>query len=313
MASHGGGQGGGPGFGHPGRDGRAYADHDGSSALGTRGFDGVAEGHASSTAEPEQQDEGLVTGSGWQFGPETGQAPEGGYSRQFQAEKKQLVPLPAGTNDGHPFTLEEGERMLRVRLDGDDLYAKQGAMVAYRGQIDFAQQGHGLGGHLRRAVTGDAPDLIRARGSGTVWLAEAGSHISIFNLAEDRLVINGRSLLALQSSLEYRTMKTSGGFGAMIAGGSFDTEVAGTGAVAVLCLGNPLVLPTDEPVCVDRDAAVAWTAGVTTRLVSTFKLGSLIGRSSSELAQVEYSDPGGHVVVQCGEPTAGGAADHCRH
>jgi uncharacterized protein (AIM24 family) len=148
------------------------------------------------------------------------------------------------------------------------------------------------------------------RGRGTVWFAESGRHISIFTLDNDSLTVNGRNLIALESGLRYKITTTSGGFGAMAAGGVFNTEVSGSGGVAVLCLGSPLVLPTDEPVCVDRDAAVAWTAGVRTRVVSSFKIGNLIGRSSGELAQIEYTGRDGFVVVQCGEIPAHGTEHH---
>ncbi|WP_018639909.1 AIM24 family protein [Parafrankia elaeagni] len=208
---------------------------------------------------------------------------------------------------GPPFALEPGDRMLRARLDGGEMYAKQGAMVAYRGKVDFAYKSPGVGGYLRRAVTGEGQDLMRVKGRGTVWFAESGSHISIFHLDDDRLTVNGRSLLALEAGVRYKITTTSGGLGAMIAGGVFNTEVSGTGGVGVLCLGSPLVLPTDEPVCVDRDAAVAWTAGVRTRVISSFKVGNLLGRTSGELAQIEYSGRGGFVVVQCGEVPARGA------
>lgn len=180
-------------------------------------------------------------------------------------------------------------------------------MVAYRGRVEFAYQGGGVGGFLRRAVTGEGQDLMRATGHGTVWFAESGHHITILTLDRDSLTTNGRSLLALESSLRYKATTTSGGIGAMVAGGLFNTEISGTGGVAVLCVGSPLVLSTDEPVCVDRDAAVAWTSGVRTRVVSTFRLGNLVGRRSGELAQVEFSGRGGFVVVQCGETPAVGS------
>jgi uncharacterized protein (AIM24 family) len=216
-----------------------------------------------------------------------------------------------GNWGGPSFALEEGDRMLRVRLDGGEMAAKQGSMVAYKGQVDFAYKSQGVGGMIRRAVTGEGQDLMKVRGRGIVWFAESGSHISIFNLDNDSLTVNGRNLLAIEQGVRYKITTTSGGVGAMIAGGLFNTELSGTGAVAVLCLGSPLVLPTDEPVCVDRDAAVAWTAGVRTRVVSSFKMGNLLGRSSGELAQIEYTGPGGFVVVQCGEtPAAGTQQSH---
>ncbi|ABD12177.1 hypothetical protein ThrDRAFT_02216 [Frankia casuarinae] len=228
----------------------------------------------------------------------------------MEAMSQPLATFAGGPAAGPPFALEEGDRMLRVRLDGGEMYAKQGSMVAYRGRVDFAYKGQGVGGFLRRAVTGEGQDLMRVAGHGTVWFAESGSHISVFTLDNDSLTVNGRSLLALESGIRYKVTTTSGGIGAMIAGGIFNTEVSGSGGVAVLCLGAPLVLSTDEPVCVDRDAAVAWTAGVRTRVVSSFKIGNLVGRSSGELAQIEYSGRGGFVVVQCGEtPAAGTGTD----
>ena len=108
-----------------------------------------------------------------------------------------LGQFAAGADSGHAFALEEGDRMLRVRLDGGEMYAKQGSMVAYRGQMDFAYKGQGVGGLLRRAVSGEGQDLMRVRGRGIVWFAESGSHISVFHLDSDRLTVNGRNLLAL--------------------------------------------------------------------------------------------------------------------
>lgn len=199
------------------------------------------------------------------------------------------------------FVMEEGDRMVRASLDGEIL-AKQGSMVAYTGAVDFAYKGGGLGGFVRKAVTGEGQDLMRVTGRGQVWFADDGAHISLFTLEADRLVVNGRSLLVLGQGLEHTIRKTSGGLGAMAAGGLFQTEVSGTGQVAVTCLGNPLVLPTDEPVFVDAQAAVAWTSPVRTEIVSTFKAGALIGRGSGEAFQMKMQGAGGFVVVQCGEP-----------
>lgn len=204
---------------------------------------------------------------------------------------------------GLPFVMEEGDRMVRAAVDGEIL-AKQGAMVAYTGSVDFAFKGAGLGGFVRKAVTGEGQELMKVTGRGSVWFADNGAHISLFTLEADRLVVNGRSLLVLGQGMSYEIKKTSGGIGAMAAGGLFQTEVNGTGQVAVTCLGTPLVLPTDEPVFVDAQAAVAWTSPVRTEIVSTFKAGALIGRGSGEAFQMKMQGAGGFVVVQCGEVPA---------
>jgi len=199
-----------------------------------------------------------------------------------------------------PFVMEEGDRMVRAAVDGEIL-AKQGAMVAYNGNIDFSFKGAGVGGMIRKAVTGEGQELMKVTGKGNVWFADNGAHISLFTLEADRLVVNGRNLLVLGQGMGYEIKRTSGGLGAMAAGGLFQTEVTGTGQVAVTCLGAPLVLPTDDPVYVDAQAAVAWTSPVRTEMVSTFKAGALIGRGSGEAFQMKMQGAGGFVVVQCGE------------
>ena len=198
------------------------------------------------------------------------------------------------------FVMEEGDRMVRAALDGE-ISAKQGSMVAYTGSVDFAFKGAGLGGFIRKAVTGEGQELMRVTGRGSVWFADNGAHISLFSLDADRLVVNGRALLVLGQGMDYEIKRTGGGMGAMAAGGLFQTEVTGTGQVAVTCLGTPLVLPTDEPVYVDAQAAVAWTSPVRTEIVSSFKASSLIGRGSGEAFQMKMQGRGGFVVVQCGE------------
>ena len=199
-----------------------------------------------------------------------------------------------------PFVMEEGDRMVRVALDGEVL-AKQGSMVAYTGDVDFAFKGSGVGGLLRKALTGEGQQLMKVTGRGQVWFADNGAHVSLFTLDADRLVVNGRALLVLGQGMDHEIRRTAGGMGAMAAGGLFQTEVTGTGQVAVTCLGTPLVLPTDEPVFVDAQAAVAWTSPVRTTVVSTFTAGALIGRGSGEAFQMRMQGEGGFVVVQCGE------------
>jgi len=55
--------------------------------------------------------------------------------------------LEAGTQDR--FGLQN-PRLLRIALDGE-VMARQGAMVAYQGQLDFAYQGAGgVGRFLKR-------------------------------------------------------------------------------------------------------------------------------------------------------------------
>jgi len=65
-----------------------------------------------------------------------------------------------------PFVMEKDDRMVRAALDGEIL-AKQGAMVAYTGKVDFAFKGAGVGGMIRKAVTGEGQELMRVTGAAT--------------------------------------------------------------------------------------------------------------------------------------------------
>ena len=113
---------------------------------------------------------------------------------------------------GLPFVMEKDDRMVRAALDGEIL-AKQGAMVAYTGKVDFAFKGAGVGGMIRKAVTGEGQELMRVTGRGNVWFADNGSHISLFTLDADRLVVNGKALLVLGQGMGYEIKRTSGGPG----------------------------------------------------------------------------------------------------
>lgn len=59
----------------------------------------------------------------------------------------------------------ENAKCLRYVVNGDML-ARQGAMVAYRGNLQFERKGQGVGGMLKRAVTGEGLPLMTVRGQG---------------------------------------------------------------------------------------------------------------------------------------------------
>ncbi len=96
----------------------------------------------------------------------------------------------------------------------------------------------------------------------------------------------------------------------MLAGGLFNTTLRGTGWLAIVTDGEPVVLNAAEaPTFADTDAIVAWSAHLDTTLKSTMSAGALIGRGSGEAVQVAF--PGqGFVIVQPSEgfqPAAGHA------
>jgi uncharacterized protein (AIM24 family) len=178
--------------------------------------------------------------------------------------------------------------------------ARQGSMVAYQGQVSFDyQSAGGIGKMLKKAVTGEGVDLMRATGTGDVFFADWASDVHVIELdGTDGFSVNGVSVLAFEPTLEW-DIKMIGSAG-MIGGGLFNTLFTGTGKLAITTRGTPVVLTVDAPTYVDTDAVVAWSASLQTSIHSGgFKPMSLI-RSSGEAFQLSFAGQG-FVIVQPSE------------
>lgn len=194
----------------------------------------------------------------------------------------------------------QNARMLRVRIT-EPFFARQGSMVAYQGNVDFAYQGSGATQFLKKALTGEGLSLMRVQGQGDVFLADTGRHVHILHLAQGGLSVNGRNVLAFSAGLDWNIERVRGG--SVAAGGLFNTTLRGTGWVAITTDGEPVVLNAAEAATfADSDALVAWSLGLQTALRSTFTAGSLVGRGSGEAFQVSFHGHG-FVIVQ---PSEGG-------
>ena len=192
----------------------------------------------------------------------------------------------------------QNPRMLRVALDGD-VMARQGAMVAYQGQVDFAYQGSGgMGKFLKKALTGEGLPLMKVTGQGDVFFADDAMEIHLVTLDNDSLTVNGKNVLAFDSSLTWDIKRVEGA--SMMAGGVFNTTFTGTGTVAITSHGTPVVLNVDAPTFVDIQAAVAWSTSLTTSVRRTAGASALIGRGSGEAFQLVFTGHG-FVVVQASE------------
>ena len=213
------------------------------------------------------------------------------------------------TGDEH-FTLQN-PRMLRVRLDGGpqgEVMARQGAMVAYQGQVEFAYEGAGVGRMLKKMVTGEGVPLMRCRGIGEVFLAQDANELHVLDLEGDSVTVNGPNVLAFEPSLQWDIRRVEGA--SMLTGGVFNTVFTGTGRLVVSAYGTPVVLNAAEaPTYADLQSAVAWSAGLQTRLVRTAGASALIGRGSGEAFQLAFSGQG-FVVVQASEGPTVPKHDH---
>src|SRR5262245_60488884 len=85
----------------------------------------------------------------------------------------------------------QNPKILRVHINGQTL-ARQGAMVAFQGQVDFNYEGSGgVGKFLKKALTGEGAPLMRCTGQGVVFFANDADDIFLFYLENEALTVNG--------------------------------------------------------------------------------------------------------------------------
>lgn len=146
-------------------------------------------------------------------------------------------------------------RLLRVALDSE-IYARQGAMVAYQGQVDFSFQGGGVGRFLKKAITGEGVPLMKCAGRGDVYLADDAQEIHLIDLDGDSVTVNGRNVLAFEPCLEWDIRRVEGA--SMFSGGLFKTVFRGRGRLAISAHGTPVALSGGRPeTCSPRSSGAA--------------------------------------------------------
>ncbi|KMS80693.1 stress protein, partial [Streptomyces leeuwenhoekii] len=194
---------------------------------------------------------------------------------------------------------EQNPQLVRATLTkGANVLAKQGSMVAYQGDIDFAHKGSGLLGKLTGQLTGQGMSLMRCSGDGEVFLADEASRLFVIRLQGEQLYTSARGVLAFDEGLETEVRRIEGA--GLPGGGLFSMLFSGTGAVVVKTRGIPVVLPVGPATYVDGNAVIAWSAGaqaVTTTSVRLRRSG--YARQSSEAVNLQFRGaPGNFVVVQ---------------
>ena len=192
----------------------------------------------------------------------------------------------------------QNPHLLRVRLDGE-LLARQGAMVAYQGAVEFAYEGSGgVGRFLKKALTGEGLPLMRCAGRGDLFLARDGRELFLIELEGETLVVNGDNLLAFDPTLSWDVRRVEGA--SVLAGGLFNTVLTGRGTAVLSSYGTPVVLDTGAaPTFADLQSAIAWSDQQTS-VRRTATASALIGRGSGEAFQLAFAGPG-FVVVQSSE------------
>ena len=202
-----------------------------------------------------------------------------------------------------------GTRALAVDLAGDAVKARNGAMIAYDGQMTFKRLtggGEGLRGVVTRRVTGEDMVLMEVKGQGTCWFADRATEINLVHLTGETLYVESSNLLALDVGLRTGTQFT-GLKGAAKGNGLFTTKVEGQGTVAITSDGPAIVLEVDprESLCVDPGAYVAHTGQLRQEMVRDTNWRTLIGEGSGESFQLRFEGTG-LVYVQPAERTTFG-------
>ena len=99
----------------------------------------------------------------------------------------------------------------------------------------------------------------------------------------------------------------------MMAGGLFNVTLNGSGWVAIVSDGPPVLLNTgDAPTFCDPQAAITWSSNLQTHMKADANLKTLIGRGSGETLQIGFQGTGWVLVqpseghVESGTPSGGG-------
>lgn len=211
-----------------------------------------------------------------------------------------------------PLTSQErwasqSSKMLRVGL-GPDVLAAKGAMVAYTGQLTFQHEGAGSMGRLvRRMISSDDAPLMRVAGQGLCYFARLSEDVFMIELEGDAISIGGSNLLAFDASLNW-DIKRVQGIGAMASAGLFNTVIDGRGTVAITSDGPPMLMDcSQQPVFVDPQAILGWSANLVPNVVSSMNIRSMLRGGTGEAFQLAFHGPG-FAIVQPSEgapPPAG--------
>jgi len=211
----------------------------------------------------------------------------------FKAENMAQAPTQAGMSLQH-------SKCVKYAVNGEVL-ARQGVMVAFRGNLQFEVKSQGVGNFLKRAVTGEGLSLMAVRGQGEVWFASGAADCHILDIEpNDALSINGRNVICFDPSLQYNIQMVKGA--GMFGGGLFNCVFTGQGRLAIVSEGAPIVIPVTPqvPVLVDTDAVVGWSSSLQTTIQKSQSLKSMLRGGSGELFQLALSGQG-FVIVQPSE------------
>lgn len=198
------------------------------------------------------------------------------------------------------------KRVVEAHLSNSSVRALSGSMVAYEGRVDFKSAGFGGGegvlAGLRQRATGEGLSLMECSGTGVVYFAHEAQDVTVLELNNETLQVESEQLLALSGNLN-TNVSFAGLRGGMSGQGLFTTTVTGTGQVALLSAGGPLIhleVSPQYPLVVDPDAFVCAKGQLTQSFVTDVSWRSAIGQGSGEAFSLKW-DGVGVVSIQPAE------------
>lgn len=198
------------------------------------------------------------------------------------------------------FELEK-EYILELNINRQTVMIKKGAMIAYDGSVKFEREGifsKGVGNLLKKAVGGEGTSMMKATGTGRVYVADCAKKIRVLYLENEAIHVSGNDILAHEESLksDVKLMRSVAG---IMGGGLFQASISGTGYVAITTHGDPLTLLVKPgyPIYTDPNATVAWSGNLTPEFKTDISFKTFIGRSSGESLQMKFEGEG-WVIVQ---------------
>jgi uncharacterized protein (AIM24 family) len=195
----------------------------------------------------------------------------------------------------------ENPWLLKATLSGGELHARLGSMVAYQGELRFERARAGWRRIFKRALTTEGGRLMKVSGSGQVLLAHMALQVYRVRLENEEVTCNSRNLLAFESGIDWDIRRVRRGLAGKVAGGLFNTYLSGSGWVALVSDGQPVLLrPSEAPTYADPQAAIAWSGGLQTTFKTDVQARTLLGLGSGESIQMGFQGDG-WVLVQPSE------------
>ena len=206
------------------------------------------------------------------------------------------------TETGQAFT-KQNSKLLKVELNQITIQSKLGSMVAYQGDVRFEHAGSGgVSKFIKKAVTGEGTQLMKISGTGEVFLAHLAQDVHILKLENEAITCNGANVLAFDAGIDWDIKRVEGASG-MRGGGLFNMALHGTGWVAIISDGPPVLLNVaSAPTFADPQAAITWSGNLQTTMKADVNLKTLIGKGSGETMQMGFVGQG-WVLVQPSEGT----------